>query len=233
MPKSTSDCPSHVAIIPDGNRRWAKCKGWDLTKAYKRGAKVLDECLTYLADRGVGYITVWPASPSNFTRDMAEIAALLEAFEEYVALARKSYPDRDFRAHTIGRLDRLATLAPELLSAIEKLKAETRNGRRTNIVLAFDYGGRDEIARAFARMLKHGVKREDVSTDKINEHLDTAGMPDPDLIVRTGGDRRLSGFLLFQAEYAEIHFTDTLLPDFGPREVSHILEQYAGRRYSQ
>lgn len=225
--------PRHVAIIPDGNRRWAKQRGWDLARTYVHASRVLDRSIDLLVDSGVEYITIWPIAPRNFRRDMTEIYPVIEAIQDYASFAIETYPRRGYRAHTIGTLDRMRQLSPSLAASIDALIEATASGDKAHVVIAFDYSGRDEVVRAVVRMLEAGVRHNEISSELLGRHLDTAGMPDPDLIVRTGGDRRLSGFLSYQAEYAEIHFTGTLLPDLEEEEMVQILEQYAARRYSQ
>lgn len=225
--------PRHVAIIPDGNRRWAKRERRDLLHTYVHATRVIDRLSCFLVDRGVEHVTVWPVSPRNWRRDWSDLEPLIEAFENYVAFARSNFVKRGFRAHTIGRLDRLRTYAPELVAAIHDLKDATAHLDRAHVTLAFDYAGRDELVRAVQRMLEDRVEPSDVSAELIGQYLDTASQPDPDLVVRCGGDRRLSGFMPYQSEYAEIHFSNTLTPDFTEDEMAAILEQFARRRYSQ
>ncbi len=225
--------PTHVGIIPDGNRRWAKRAGKALTETYSLAARRLDDILVHLAGRGVRYITVWPFSPRNWQRGRAEVSDILSAVQEYLIFAALAYPSRGFRYRTIGSIERLTRLAPDLGHALTDLEATTADCAGATVVMAFDYGGRDEIVRAVARLLSAGVRPDELSTDLLARHLDTDFLPDPDLVIRPGGDRRHSGFLLYQAEYAEYHFTETLMPDLVTAEIDAILDRYASRRYSQ
>ncbi len=196
--------PEHVAIIPDGNRRWASQKRRDLLETYTIGANALDNCIDYAVERGVRNVTIWPTSTRIWWRSDCNVQALIAAVQFQLDMAQKTYPPRGFRYRTIGRLDRFNNVAPELVARLNALEQATASLMRANVTMAFDYDGQDEITRALRKIIDKNIPSEQVSPELIGDHLDTAGLPDPDLIIRTGGDLRLSGFLPFQARYAEI-----------------------------
>jgi undecaprenyl diphosphate synthase len=230
---SINHVPEHVAIIPDGNRRWAAQMQRNLLEAYTIGAHALDICIDYAVERGVRNVTIWPTSTRTWLRSDSDVRALIAAVQFQLDMAQHSYPERGFRYRTIGRLDRFKTVAPEMVGRLIALEQATAALTTANITMAFDYDGQDEIARALRKIIEKKIPSEDVSPEVIGDHLDTAGLPDPDLIIRTGGDLRLSGFLPFQARYAEIQFLDVLLPDINPDIMSAAFNKFAARRYSQ
>jgi len=225
--------PQHVAIIPDGNRRWAAQRQCDLVKAYAVAAEAIDRTMDELVARGIRNITVWPTSARTWWRTDSDIQALTAAIKQHADTARTSYPARGYRYRTIGRLDRLNMIAPELVARLNALEKATAKMTTANVTMAFDYDGGEEIARAVQKIIEKQIDGQDVSPELISQHLDTAGLPDPDLIIRTGGDHRLSGFMPVQARYAEICFVDTLLPDIDQSVIDAALERFASRRYSQ
>ena len=225
--------PRHLAIIPDGNRRWSRKHGIELGRTYSIAAQIIDRLIDYSVDRGIEYVTVWPTSNRTWRRAKPEIELILTAVREYLNLARESYPARRYRFRFIGRMDRLRQQYPLLCKEIEDLQVATSDMRRATVTMAFDYNGREEIVRAIQRMRDSGQMDQELNVDSIRRFLDTKDMPDPDLLVRMGGDRRLSGFLPFQLEYTELFFRDELLPDFKIETMSEILEAFADRRYSQ
>jgi len=230
---ATKHIPQHVAIIPDGNRRWAAQRQYGLLEAYTIAAKAIDRTIDDLVARGIRNITVWPTSTRTWWRTDSDIRALTAAIQRHADTAQISYPSRGYRYRTIGRLDRLNKIAPELVRQLTALEEATAKLTTANVTMAFDYDGGEEIARALRRIVDKQIPSDAISPELISRHLDTADLPDPDLIIRTGGDHRLSGFMPVQARYAEICFVDTLLPDIDQSVIDAALERFASRRYSQ
>lgn len=215
--------PQHIALIMDGNRRWAKNKGLPKLEGHRQGLKrtkeLVDECLKL----GLKYCTLWCFSTENWQRDRKEVDYLMRLFEEYLLKHVKDLHEKGIRIVHIGRKDRL----PKKLASLFQ-EAEDLTAKNTNLVLnlAIDYGGRDEIIRGIKSLV---AKKQDFTESNFSLSLDTAGSPDPDLIIRTSGESRLSGFLLWQSAYSELIFTDTCFPDFDVVELHKALEEYSER----
>ena len=211
--------PRHVAIIMDGNGRWATAKGKLRTYGHRHGVERLRDILRACVDIGVGYLTIYAFSTENWTRPDNEVSYLLDLFVEYLKNELPELDREGVRVHVIGAREGL----PEnVIDAVDNIERETAHNDRIHMNIAFNYGGRDEIIRA-VRTLASEVQAGRVKPDDIGEaafasHLYTGGMPDPDLLIRTGGDQRVSNFLLYQIAYSELYFTDRRLywPDFSP-----------------
>lgn len=223
--------PNHIVVIPDGNRRWAKKKGYGLEDAYGISASVLDGIIDFGVRRGVRYFTVWPISTKTWIRSSGEIEALLLALRGYVNTSLETYPKRGWRSRTVGRTDRLRRMDPKLDEAISELCTRTTGCSRAQVNMAIDYDGQEEIVRAVNRLLQSGVN--EVAHSDIRDSLDLGDGPDPDLLLRFGGDRRLSNFILYQIGYAELYFLDDDLPTFDMGRLETIFDEFAERRYSQ
>ncbi|MCL2362371.1 MAG: isoprenyl transferase [Defluviitaleaceae bacterium] len=222
--------PNHLAIIMDGNGRWAKKRLMPHSMGHRAGAQALRKLSYEIEKMGVRYLTVYTFSTENWTRPQEEVKDLMnlirQYFQEYIDDSKKN----NMRMSFIGDHSRLDTDLQEKLAILTDI---TKEKTGLHVVLAVNYGGRDEIARA-ARKLAHEAAKGKLNPQKIDEEmissaLDTAPLPDPDLIIRTGGDLRLSNFLLWQLAYAEMYSTDTLWPDFGVRELRKALKSYKGR----
>lgn len=212
----------HLAIIMDGNGRWAQRRGLPRTAGHKAGAETLDRVMHYCRDAGIGYLTVYAFSTENWRRSQLEVTALMRLLGRFVRTKRDELCRNRVRFRVIGRrTDLSARLQRELAS----LEEATREGEFT-LTVALSYGGRDEIVRACRRYAETGGELDEARFATL---LDTAGMPDPDLIVRTGGEQRLSNFLLWQAAYAEFYFTETAWPDFSRADFDSALSAYAVR----
>ena len=222
--------PTHIAIIMDGNGRWAKSQGKERYEGHIEGVVSVKACIKAARKRGVSYLTLYAFSTENWGRPQAEVNALMELFCKSVTKETPELIEQGVRVRFIGRRDRFSEEVRERLLHIEE---STKGGDKLTLVLAFDYSSRDEMLRA-TRAVAEKVERGELSAEAIDEstiasHLDTAGMPDPDLIIRTSGECRLSNFMLWQASYAEMYFPQTMWPDFREEAFDLALEEYAKR----
>ncbi len=222
--------PRHIAIIMDGNGRWAQRRGLPRTAGHAAGSETFRTIATYCKDIGVEYLTVYAFSTENWKRTESEVAAIMGLLEKYLLEALEKMERDRVKICFFGDLSRLSPRLQSLASqALEKSK--TFDSVQVNICL--NYGGRDEIlraARAFARACVDGTARPDeLDEARFSSLLDSAGLPDPDLVIRPSGEIRLSNFLLWQTAYAEYYFTDVLWPDFTPEELEKAIASYNGR----
>ena len=222
--------PAHIAIIMDGNGRWAKARGKERYEGHIEGVVSVKSCIKSARKRGVRYLTLYAFSTENWGRPQAEVDALMQLFCQSVTKETPELIEQGVRVQIIGRRDRFSEDVRERLLHIEE---STAGGDKLTLILAFDYSSRDELVRATRKVVdkvKSGVLcSEDINDEIISAHLDTAGIPDPDLIIRTSGECRLSNFLLWQASYAEMYFPQTMWPDFREEEFDKALEVYAQR----
>jgi len=218
--------PRHVGIIMDGNGRWAQKRGLLRVAGHRAGTQNIRPLVEAASDFGVKYLTIWAFSTENWGRPQAEVDSLMSLAGESLDRWLPDLHAKGVRLRHLGKLDRLP---PALQERILHALALTSNNSRITLAVAFDYGGRDEIVRAVQKLVADGVPAEAVSEELISARLDTAGLPEPDLIIRTGGDYRVSNFMLWEAAYAEYYFTPTLWPDFGREELRQAIEEY-GRR---
>lgn len=218
--------PQHVVIIPDGNRRWAKEHGWKPWIGHQKAGKFdrLLELFHESKNIGVKYLTLWGFSTENWKRDEKEVKTIMNLIHSLFEKSLKMADKEGIRVRHFGRRDRLS---PKLMRLIEKVEEETKRNRKLNVQIAIDYGGRDEIKRAFNKMLKDGL--DEVEEETIASYLDSAGVPDPDLIIRTSGERRISGIMPFQSDYAELYFTEVPFPEFGTEEFRLAILDFAAR----
>lgn len=222
--------PTHIAIIMDGNGRWAKAQGKDRCEGHIEGVVSVKVCIKAARKRGVRYLTLYAFSTENWGRPQEEVSALMELFCKSVTKETPELIEQGVRVRIIGRRDRFSEEVRERLLHIEE---STKGGDKLTLVLAFDYSSRDEMVRA-TKAVAEKVQRGELSAEAIDDsvisaHLDTADIPDPDLIVRTSGECRLSNFLLWQASYAEMYFPQTMWPDFREEAFDKALEVYAQR----
>jgi len=222
--------PNHLAIIMDGNGRWAKKRLMPHSMGHRAGAQALRKLSYEIEKLGVKYLTVYAFSTENWSRPSGEVRELMKMMREYFQQYIDDSKKNNMRMSFIGDLTRLE---PDLQEKLAILTDITKEKTGLHVVLAINYGGRDEIARA-ARKLAREVHRGNLEPGRINEELlaaamDTHPLPDPDLIIRTGGDLRLSNFLLWQLAYAEMYVTDTLWPDFNMTELNKAFESFKGR----
>ena len=219
--------PNHVAIIMDGNGRWAASHGMSRSEGHRAGTENLRRIIEAFTRRGVRYLTLFAFSTENWRRPDSEIRALLEIVDEVIRAEVDELHREDIRLRHIGRLDRLpAELRRSICESIEL----TKHNSRMTLCVAFDYGGRAEIVDAVRSMIADKVKAEDVSEDLLREYMYTNEIPDPDLIIRTSGEQRLSNFLIWQAAYAEYYTTPVYWPDFDEVEVDKALEAFGARK---
>ena len=224
------DVPTHIAIIMDGNGRWAKKRGLPRTAGHKVGAEAFRTIANYAKSIGLRYLTVYAFSTENWKRSEEEVDAIMDLLEKYLREAIRDMDKNRVRFCFFGDLSRLSpALQQEAKEAVER--SSQYEGVQVNFCL--NYGGRDEIVRAarrFAAKCAAGeAKPEELTEEMFSGLLYSAGIPDPDLIIRPGGEERISNFLIWQSAYAELYFTDTLWPDFGPRELDQAIEAYSKR----
>ena len=213
-----------VAIIMDGNGRWAERQGLSVAEGHRAGTKALRRTVEASIDLGVETLVVYAFSTENWSRPDTEVESLMEIFGETIERELPDLARQGVRTRFMGRRDR----APEeLREQIERLEAETAQNDRLNLWVAFDYGGRADIVEAARRLVEAGVEPDEES---LRAHLYAPELPDPDLLIRTSGELRISNFLLWQLAYAELVFVDTLWPDFGAPELEDALAAYAQRR---
>lgn len=220
--------PRHVAIIMDGNGRWAVNKGWPRLVGHRRGAERVKQIVRACPDLGVNWLTLYAFSTENWKRTAEEVLGLMGIFTRYIEREADGMAAEGVRLRFIGGRERLDPRLQRLMAGIE---ARTAGNTRINLTVAINYGGRDEIARA-ARRLAERVSSGEVTNPTEADFaacLDTAGQPDPDLVIRTSGETRTSNFLPFQAAYAEYEFTPTLWPDFTPDHLAQILDRFGMR----
>jgi undecaprenyl diphosphate synthase len=221
------DVARSVAIIMDGNGRWAESRGLPVAEGHRAGTKALRRTVEAAIDLGIESLTVYAFSTENWTRPPDEVDALMEIFHETIDRELPDLCKQGVRTRFIGRRDR----APdELRRRMADLEAETGANSRLELWIAFDYGGRAEIVDAARRLVEDGVAAEEVDEEALGRRLYAPELPDPDLLIRTSGELRVSNFLLWQLAYAELVFVDTLWPDFGDEDLRTALDQYARRR---
>lgn len=217
----------HVAIIMDGNRRWAKKRGLPSVKGHEAAVKnAIEPIIRYLSDKKIPYVTFWAFSTENWKRDEEEIKAIFDIFRMGLSTLAISLINNGAKFRLLGDINKFPKdIAQKTLDLVTKSKSNTT----ITTTFALNYGGRDEILRAVKKIVSEKIPAEEVTEELFSAHLDTAGIPDPDLIIRTGGERRLSGYLPWQAVYAELYFTPTLFPDFTPLELEKALSDFANR----
>src|SRR4051794_11739282 len=222
-----ADVPSAVAIVMDGNSRWAARRGLSVAEGHRAGSRALRPVVETSIDLGIGSLAVYAFSTENWTRPAEEVQALMQIFGETIDRELADLAKEGVRTRFVGRRDR----APHWLQAkLAELEEATADKTRLNLWIAFDYGGRAELVEAARRIAESGVDADDIDEALLARHLYAPEMPDPDLVIRTSGELRVSNFLLWQSAYAEFVFVDTLWPDFGPDEFRAAIEDYANRR---
>ena len=221
------DVPRSVAIILDGNGRWADAHGLPVEAGHREGTRALRRTVEAAIDLGIESLTVYAFSTENWLRPPPEVDSLMEIFHETIERELPDLAAQGVRTRFIGRRDR----APEdLQERMVKLESETAGRDRLQLWIAFDYGGRAELAEAARAMIAAGVRADEVSEEVFAVYLYAPDMPDPDLVIRTSGEQRMSNFLLWQLAYSELFFVDTLWPDFGEDELRQAVAAYAGRQ---
>ena len=225
--------PNHIAIILDGNGRWAKKRGMPRSFGHVKGCENLEDICEVAKELGVKYLTVYAFSTENWKRSKEEVDGLMKLFRNYLKKCIKISQKNNMRVKVIGDI---TAFDSDIQESIEKLEDFSKDFTDLHFQIALNYGSRDEITRAVNRMLedqKAGKLETPVSEDTISGYLDTAGLPDPDLMIRTSGELRLSNYLLWQLAYSEFYFTDVPWPDFKKEELVKAIEKYneRDRRY--
>lgn len=222
--------PKHIAIIMDGNRRWAKQRGLPLMMGHWEGAEVLTDVVRAASELGVKTVTVYAFSTENWSRPGNEIEALMDIFQLYLIRKKELMVREGIR---IGRIGDFSRLSESVQEAFEVARKATEHCRKVDLVLALNYGSRDEIRRTLSKILalheRERFRPEDLTEDLIAQNLDTSHWGDPELMIRTSGERRVSNFLLWQISYAEIYTTEKLWPDFSPRDLFDAIADYQKR----
>jgi undecaprenyl diphosphate synthase len=216
-----------VAIIMDGNGRWAEQRGLPVAEGHRAGTKALRRAVEAAIDLGVESLAVYAFSTENWSRPPHEVEDLMEIFGDTIVRELPDLAKEGVRVRFVGRRDRAPA---SLRNQMQTLEAETAENERLRLWICFDYGGRAELVHAVRRIVADGVGAEDVDDELIADYLYEPEMPDPDLLIRTSGEQRISNFLLWQLAYSELVFVDTLWPDFGADDLAAALEAYAGRR---
>ena len=219
--------PQHVAIIIDGNGRWAKAKGMPRNYGHAQGAKNVERICEDAYHMGIKYLTVYAFSTENWKRSGEEVNALMSLLRSYMKTCVKTARKNHMCVRVIG--DKTG-LAEDIQESIARLERESRDQDGLNFTIAINYGSRDEICRAVRKIVESGIRPEEITEETISEHLDTAGIPDPDLLIRTSGELRLSNYLMWQLAYTEFYFTDVHWPDFTKEELEKAVEKYSQRQ---
>ncbi|MBI3236949.1 MAG: di-trans,poly-cis-decaprenylcistransferase [Chlamydiales bacterium] len=225
-----SRVPSHVAIIMDGNRRWAVLRGLPPMMGHWKGAETLTDIVRAASDLGIKVLTVFAFSTENWGRSKKEVEALLFLFHRYLIKQKKMMIKEGVRLGSIGDMQKFP---PSLIKTLESTKEATSMGDKIELILALNYGGRDDIRRAVVSMVedhkKNKLSLNEITEEKISRYLDTSEWPDPDILIRTSGEKRQSNFLLWQLCYSEFYHTDVLWPDFGPLDLLLAVQEYQKR----
>ena len=239
--------PRHVAIIMDGNRRWAKAKGLGVVAGHAFAVDtVVEQLIERAGELRVKNLTLWAFSTENWGREEEEVNGIMNLFRKALMTKVKRLIQKGARLKMIGDIGKFA---PDIQEGMKQAMLESEQNDRITVIFALNYGGRDELVRAMNKLIStheetpsaFGVPTRDslvspvkesplVTEQELKQYLDTAGMPDPDLIIRTGGEQRLSGFMMWQSAYSELYFTETLFPDFGPTQLDTAIEEYQKRQ---
>lgn len=222
--------PNHVAIILDGNGRWAKKRMMPRQYGHAKGAQVVEQICEDAWNMGIQYLTVYAFSTENWNRPDSEVKILMDIFSKYMVDKLQKVGQKNMKIRFIGERSRLDKA---MIEKIENLEESTKDNTGLNFTVALNYGSRDEMVRAMRKIaaeIKEGkLEPEDITEEKYNTYLDTAELPDPDLLIRTSGEQRLSNYLLWQLAYTEFYFTDVMWPDFNKEELAKAVEWYANR----
>ncbi len=233
IPEASADLntlPAHVAIIMDGNGRWAKKKLMNRVRGHEQGSDTVRSIVTASREIGIKILTLYAFSTENWARPESEVKALMALLKKFIVAEREDLQKNNIRLNMIGQRDKLP---PDVRQELDKTLELTGGNEAMTLNLALSYGSREELTRAVqkiaAKLASKQLRPEDITEDLVSAHLYTSGMPDPDLIIRTSGEYRLSNFLLWQAAYSELYITDTLWPDFTREEFIEILKNYQTR----
>lgn len=230
MAEEKKKIPRHIAIILDGNGRWAKKRGLPRNAGHAQGSRVVEKICRTAWEMGVKYLTVYAFSTENWARPKEEVDALMKLLSNYLKDCLKTSKKNNMRVRVLGDV---TALEPQLQEKIKELEQVSAENTGLNFQVALNYGSRDEMLRAMQAMLtdydEGTLAREDLDAERFSAYLDTAGIPDPDLLIRTSGEQRLSNYLLWQLAYTEFYFTDVLWPDFDQKELEKAIAYYSER----
>ena len=222
--------PRHIAIIMDGNGRWAKARGLPRNLGHRKGVDAVREVVKACPDLGIEYLTLYAFSTENWKRPASEVSGLMDLLRIFIRSELEQLRRNGVRVRVIGNRDKLPA---DIVKLVEEAEAKTLDNSRLTLIIALSYGSQDELAQAARRLaeaaLRGEIKPEQIDAGMIERNLLTVGIPDPDLLIRTSGEQRLSNFMLWQVAYSELVFTDTLWPDFGRAELAEAIAEY-GRR---
>ncbi|HBD02516.1 MAG: undecaprenyl diphosphate synthase, undecaprenyl diphosphate synthase [Microgenomates group bacterium GW2011_GWC1_46_16] len=224
-----TNIPRHVAIMMDGNRRWAKGKGLSIIAGHAYAVdKIVEQLIERAGELGVEYLTLWAFSTENWGRAEEEVVGLMNLFRKALMTKVERFIAKGAKLKMIGDMSRFA---PDIQAGMKEAMKKSEKNDKITVTFALNYGGRDEIKRAVDKWCEENRNQElGIRKDTFEKYLDTAGMPDPDLIIRTGGEMRLSGFLMWSAAYSELYFTEKLFPEFTPNELEKAIEEYQTRQ---
>ena len=223
----SSELPRHVAIIMDGNRRWARARGLTEMEGHAAGVENIREIIRHSVRRGIAVLSLYAFSRENWARSDEEVRGLFALLEQVIRNETAELVAQGARIRLLGRMEELPS---ETRRSIQQALDATARGTRLQLNIAFNYSGRTELVDAARKLVQSGLLPEQIDEDAMANVMYTAGLPDPDIVIRTGGDERLSNFLIWQSAYAEIYFTQTLWPDFGPLQLDAALLEYASRQ---
>ncbi len=219
--------PAHIAIIMDGNGRWAQQRGIPRKLGHRQGAEALRKILEHCQELPfLSHLTVYAFSSENWKRSDTEVNDLMELLAHYLTKEAKKLHEKGVKIRFIGDRTRLAD---DIHKSLEDVESLTKNNNVFTLVIALSYGSRQEIVRAMKRLAELEIAPTEITEESVSRVLDTNGIPDPDLLIRTGGDQRLSNFLLWQSAYTELYFTEALWPDFTPDHLRHAIESFSQR----
>jgi len=226
-PISGGRVPRHVAVIMDGNGRWATQRGLPRAAGHRAGTENIRRVLERFADHGVRYVTLYAFSTENWSRPQSEVRGIMRLLGQFLKRELANLHRNNVHLRHIGHLEHLP---PWLQTRVREAIELTRSNTGLTVNIAFSYGGRDDLVMAVRRIVADGVQADEIDEQAISDRLYTAGSPDPDMVIRTGGDTRISNFLLWQCAYAELYFADAFWPDFGREDIDMALAEYGRRK---
>lgn len=223
--KQLHNIPQHIAVIMDGDRRWAKERGLPVLEGHRRVADtMLEPLIEHAAKRGVRFMTFWAWSTENWQRDKREVEGMMRLFRHVIKNRWQRLHEKGVRVRVIGDTDKFPA---DIKKSLDEVVEQTKNNKTITAIFALNYGGRDEIIRAIKNI--SNVTLDTLTPDTFSQLLDTSGIPDPELIIRTGGEQRLSGFLLWQSEYSELYFPKWYMPEFTVRRLDEAIAEFQSR----
>ncbi|MBI5619512.1 di-trans,poly-cis-decaprenylcistransferase [Candidatus Gottesmanbacteria bacterium] len=224
-----TNIPQHIAVIMDGDRRWAREHGLSrVVEGHRQVAdNILEPLIEHAAKRGVRFMTFWAWSTENWQRDKGEVEAMMRLFRHVIRRRWQRLHEKGVRIRVIGDLSKFPS---DIKQALEAVVEQTKNNTTITAVFGLNYGGRDELLRAIQNLQIYKSTNVQINEKEFEKYLDTAGIPNPDLIIRTGGEQRLSGFLLWQSEYSELYFPAWYMPEFTPARLDEAIEEFGKRK---